>query len=137
MPVQALKPSLYTVPSDARNPPQLLGGRCRCGHVFFPMQTYGCEKCGAAGDALQPAELPATGTLVASSRVLMHARKDREPPYVVVSVRLDDGPVVRTLLDEDTAELIAIGAPMHGRLMEVGRSDAGTPLVDLRFARSR
>lgn len=136
MPVQALKPSLYTVPPDAQTPPQLLGGRCRCGHVFFPMQTYGCEKCGAAGDALQPAALPATGTLVASSRVLMHARKDREPPYVVVSVRLDDGPVVRTLLDEDTTDLLPIGAPLQGRLMEVGGTESGAPLVDLRFSRA-
>lgn len=137
MSAQALKPSLYTVPTDARTPPALLGGRCRCGHVFFPMQTYGCEKCGATGDALQPAALPATGTLVASSRVLLHARKDREPPYVVVSVRLDDGPVVRTLLDEDTTETIAIGSALRGRLMEVARTEAGTPVVDLRFARVR
>ena len=137
MPAQALKPSLFTVPAEARALPELLGGRCRCGHVFFPLQAYGCEKCGASGDALQPAALPASGTLVASSRVLLHARKDREPPYVVVSVRLDDGPVVRTLLDEDTTDLIAIGSPMRGRLVEVARSEAGAPVVDLRFARVR
>lgn len=134
---QALKPLLYTVPPDAHQPPELLGGRCRCGHVFFPMQTYGCEKCGATGDALQPAALPATGTLVASSRVLMHARKDREPPYVIVSVRLDDGPVVRTLLDEDSTDLLPIGVPLQGRLMEVGRTESGAPIVDLRFSRAR
>lgn len=133
---QALKPLLYTVPTAAHQPPELLGGRCRCGHVFFPMQTYGCEKCGATGDALQPAALPAAGTLVASSRVLMHARKDREPPYVIVSVRLHDGPVVRTLLDEDTTDLLPIGAPLQGRLMEVGRTESGAPLVDLRFSRA-
>lgn len=137
MPAQALKPLLYTVPTDAGTPPALLGGRCRCGHVFFPMQGYGCEKCGATGDALQPAALPATGTLVASSRVLLHARKDREPPYVVVSVKLDDGPVVRTLLDEDTTDTIAIGTALRGRLMEVARTEAGAPVVDLRFARVR
>lgn len=133
---QALKPLLYTVPSQAHQPPELLGGRCRCGYVFFPMQTYGCEKCGATGDALQPATLPAAGTLVASSRVLMHARKDGEPPYVIVSVRLDDGPVVRTLLDEDTTDLLPVGAPLQGRLMEVGRTESGAPIVDLRFSRA-
>ena len=133
---QALKPLLYTVPSQANALPELLGGRCRCGYVFFPMQTYGCEKCGATGDALQPVALPATGKLVASSRVLMHARKDREPPYVIVSVRLDDGPVVRTLLDEDTTDLLAVGAPLQGRLMEVGRAESGDPIVDLRFSRA-
>jgi uncharacterized OB-fold protein len=133
MSARALKPSLYTVPSDAA-PPSLLGGRCRCGYVFFPMQTYGCEKCGATGDALQPAALPATATLVASARVLLHANKSRTAPFVVVSARLDDGPVVRTLLDEDTAETLPIGAALRGRLVEVSRDEAGEPVVDLRFA---
>jgi hypothetical protein len=131
--MQVLKPDLYAQP-DGDAVPLLRGGRCRCGHVFFPMHAYGCEKCGATGDALQPAALPARGTLVASARVLMHARKDREPPFVVLSVRLDDGPVVRTLLDRDTQQTLPIGARMAGRLAEVGRSEAGAPLVDLRFA---
>ena len=131
--MQALKPDLYSQP-DSGTAPLLHGGRCRCGHVFFPMQAYGCEKCGAIGDALSPAALPARGTLVASARVLLHARKDREPPFVVVSVRLDDGPVVRTLLAGDSQETLPIGASMAGRLAEVGRSEAGEPLVDLRFA---
>jgi uncharacterized OB-fold protein len=137
MQAQALKPRLYSIPPDAATSPRLAGGRCQCGHVFFPMQTYGCEVCGATGDALQPAELPAQGTLVASSRVLMHARKDREPPYVVVSVRLDDGPVIRTLLDEDTTDVIPVNAPLRGRLVEVARTEDGASVVDLRFARVR
>ena len=132
---QALKPSLYTATAAAPGGlPALQGGRCRCGHVFFPFQTDGCERCGATGDALQPALLTASGRLVASARVLMHARKDRQPPFVVVAVQLDDGPVVRTLLDADTAATPPIGMPMRGRLVEVGRTEAGGPIVDLRFA---
>jgi len=137
MSARALKPSLYTVsatPSDASTTPSLLGGRCRCGYVFFPMQTYGCEKCGATGDALEPAALRAKATLVASARVLMHARKDRTPPFVVVSARLADGPVVRTLLDEDTAETLPVGTALRGRLVEVSRNEVGEPVVDLRFS---
>lgn len=131
---QALKPTLFTLPQPGGDAlPQLLGGRCRCGHVFFPMQTYGCEKCGARGDALTPAALPARGSLVASARVLLHAAKDRQPPFVVVSVRLDDGPVLRTLLDQDSQATLPIGAPLRGCLVEVGRSEAGDPLLDLRF----
>lgn len=130
---QALKPSLYTAPDAAGALPALHGGRCRCGHVFFPFQAHGCERCGASGDALQPALLPASGRLVASARVLLHARKDRQPPFVVVAVQLDDGPVVRTLLDADTAATPPVGMPVRGRLVEVGRSDDGAPIVDLRF----
>ena len=50
--------------------PALPGGRCRCGQGFFPFQPDGCERCGATGDALQPALLTASGRLVASARVL-------------------------------------------------------------------
>lgn len=133
--MQALKPTLYTVPSeDGSSVPQLRGGRCACGYVFFPMQTYGCEKCGRTGAALTPTLLEGKGTLVASARVLMHARKDREPPFVVVSVKLDAGPVVRTLLAEDTAEHLPVGLPVEACLVEVGKSDSGETLVDLRFA---
>jgi uncharacterized OB-fold protein len=132
--MRALKPDLYTVPEAPSSPPQLHGGRCRCGYVFFPMQTYGCEKCGAPGDALTPALLDGQGTLVASARVLLHAAKDRTPPFVVVSVKLDAGPVVRSLLEHDRADRLPIGTRMRGLVAGVGPADDGEPLVDLRFA---
>lgn len=132
--MRALKPDLYSVPQGPSSIPQLHGGRCRCGYVFFPMQTYGCEKCGAAGEALTPSALDARGALVASARVLLHAAKDRTPPFVVVSVKLDAGPVVRSLLAQDRAERLPIGTRMQGLVAEVGRADDGEALVDLRFA---
>lgn len=33
-----LMPQLY----DGGSPPALQGGVCDCGHVFFPLQAYGC-----------------------------------------------------------------------------------------------
>lgn len=135
--MQALKPQLYTVPTEGSDGvAQLRGGRCACGHVFFPMQTYGCEVCGRTGDALQPALLDGRGTLVASARVLLHAAKDRQAPFVVASIKLNDGPVVRTLLAEDTTRRIPVGTPLQARLVEVGRAEAGDALVDLRFSQA-
>jgi len=55
---------------------------------------------------------------------------------VVVSVRLDDGPVVRTLLAEDSEAVLPVGAAMHARLVEVGRAESGEPIVDLRFVQA-
>lgn len=133
--MQALKPELYTVPTAGSDGiAQLRGGRCACGHVFFPMQTYGCEVCGRTGDDLQPALLDGRGTLVASARVLLHAAKDRQTPFVVASIRLKDGPVVRTLLAEDSTQRMPIGTPLQTRLVKVGRTETGEALVDLRFA---
>ncbi|MFJ4293175.1 Zn-ribbon domain-containing OB-fold protein [Cupriavidus sp. NPDC089707] len=127
----ALKPSLYTVPEFGT--PQLRGGRCACGHIFFPMQAYGCERCGQAGDALTPMLLAGRGRLVASARVQMHARKDREVPFTVLSVALDDGPVVRTLLGAGSEAPLVAGQPMFATLEEVPQADGGAQL-DLRFS---
>jgi uncharacterized protein len=91
-----LKPALYSIRADGSV--CLRGGRCECGHVFFPMQAFGCEQCGRNGDALKPVELDGRGRLVASSLVHMHADAKRIAPFVVGTIALDDGPVVRTLL---------------------------------------
>ncbi|MCO5119709.1 MAG: zinc ribbon domain-containing protein [Burkholderiaceae bacterium] len=131
--MQALKPELYALPEVGGEPPMLKGGRCgRCGYTFFPMQAYGCERCGST--ELAPVSLVGHGRLVASARVLLHARPERQPPFVVVAVRLDDGPMVRTLLAQDTEEPLPVDTPMATCTVAAGQSESGEPLVDLRFA---
>src|SRR5277367_906313 len=101
-----LKPGLYQARGSASEPgrPALLGGACACGYVFFPLQAYGCERCG--GLDLRPKTLSGAGRLLASARVHLHPCKGREAPFTVVAVELDDGPIVRTLADGDTAGLM-------------------------------
>lgn len=111
--------------------PVLQGGRCRCGHVFFPMQTYGCERCGRHGDALTPQALSTHGTLLASAVVHLHADKNRPAPFTIVKVALDDGPVVRTLLADDSGA-VALGQRMTAKLVPVQQAD-GETVLDLRF----
>lgn len=117
-----LKPTLYTTTGA------LLGGRCTCGHVFFPMQRHGCEVCGRHGADLQPMALRGRGTLLSSTVVHLHADKARPAPFTIGKVMLDDGPVVRTLLVDPERE-IAPGTTMVATLVAVGES-----LLDLRFA---
>ena len=120
-----LKPTLYT-PSGA-----LLGGRCACGHVFFPMQTYGCEVCGRHGADLQPMTLSGRGTLLSSTVVHIHADKARATPFTIGKVLLADGPVVRTLLVDPDKEI----AP--GTAMVTALVSSGDGTLDLRFAPER
>ena len=119
---QLLKPTLYT-PAGT-----LLGGRCACGHVFFPLQAHGCEVCGRHGDDLQPMTLSGRGTLLSSTVVHLHADKARTAPFTIGKVALAEGPVVRTLLLDPDRE-IAPGTPMAARLVPVGETG-----LDLRFA---
>lgn len=120
-----LKPKLYKEGA----PPSLRGGACACGYVFFPMQSYGCERCGSL--SLSERALRGEGVLLASTRVHLHAGKARTAPFTVGSIRLDDGPIVRTVLVDD-------GGPLRPgdrmiALFEDVRDAEGGEKRDLRF----
>jgi len=128
-----LKPELYEAEGTAAVPdrPALKGGVCAaCGGVFFPLQAYGCERCGSLD--LAPRRLSGAGRLTASARVHLHAGKGREAPFTVVQVALDDGPTVRTLAGDDTP--LVIGQRMVAALLPATGPD-GAPCLDLRFVR--
>jgi hypothetical protein len=129
-----LKPGLYSAEGSAARPdsPALLGGVCAgCGYVFFPLQAYGCERCG--GLDLAPRVLSGAGVLLAAARVHLHAGKSREAPFTVGAIALDDGPVVRTLI-EDAGEIPRPGDRMTTLLAPVADAE-GAPRLDLRFVR--
>ncbi|WP_265304526.1 Zn-ribbon domain-containing OB-fold protein [Verminephrobacter eiseniae] len=128
-----LKPALYQEESAPR-PPSLRGMRCdACGYVFFPPQNLGCEQCGTTGSALRPCQLVGSGTLMARVTVHLHAKPERPAPFVIGTVRLDDGPVVRMLLDAPPDTLPPIGSPMVAVLSPVA-SEEGSRVHDLRFS---
>ena len=126
-----LKPGLYRAEGREALPdhPALLGGACACGYVFFPLQHYGCERCGSL--ELSPRALSGAGRLLASARVHLHAGKGREAPFTVGSIKLDDGPIVRTLI-EDAGGALHPGERMVTTLAPVADAD-GAPRLDLRF----
>jgi uncharacterized OB-fold protein len=128
---ELLKPALYRAEGTPAQPghPALLGGACACGYVFFPLQTYGCEKCG--GVEIAPRALAGAGRLLASARVHLHAGKGREAPFTVGSIALEDGPIVRTLIDED-APALTVGQRMV-TVLSPAASAEGEPRLDLRF----
>jgi len=123
-----LKPSLYTQRDG--EPPVLLGGRCECGYVFFPMQTFGCEQCGRTGAALRPMSLRGHGRLRSAATVHMHADEKRPAPFVIGTIALDDGPVIRTLLLDAPPDDQAPGKPVEAVLVPV---DSTGEAFDLRF----
>ncbi len=114
--------------------PALIGGKCGCGHIFFPMQTYGCEKCGRYGEDLKKVSLSGRGRLLAFARVHLHARPYPKVPFTVVVVALDDGPVIKALLDPAVDDDLRSGAVMVTRLVRQ-RREGGAQNV-LRFARA-
>ncbi|MBL4826450.1 MAG: hypothetical protein JKY66_01825 [Spongiibacteraceae bacterium] len=129
--IPLLKSSVYQMAGSSVLPhhPALLGGQCRCGYTFFPMQQYGCEQCGS--EQLKTKTLTGRGTLLAVSTVYIHLGK-RPTPYKVVSVVLDDGPVVRTLLAENQPNPKP-GQTMTTTLVQVTDPKTEQLCMDLRF----
>lgn len=121
---------------DADGGVTLRGVACRkCGHLAFPEQHYGCEKCGATGDDLVPRALDAKGELLAFATVNLHRGKDIDAPFVVGSIRLDDGPTVRcTLVEQDENELTH-GGRVIGKIVMNPKVDPDNPKAELRFGR--
>lgn len=126
-----LKPELYAC--DASGRVSLKGGTCSaCDYVFFPMQTRGCERCGAHGTALAETDLGTNGRLVSAATVHFHAGKARTAPFIVGVIDLDAGPRVRTLLEEMLDAEIRAGARVTAMLVEAPGRD-GEAARDLRF----
>ena len=128
--VPRLKPELYEEGEEGAI--WLSGGACECGHVFFPWQTFGCEVCGRHGEDLHPRRLSGSGSIVASATVHLHAGKGRQAPFDVCVVKLDDGPVVRTLL-ASVGDPPQPGRAVRAVLVEVDGREPGERVRDMRF----
>src|SRR5690349_17321154 len=131
MSLPLLKPTLYE--SRADGSAVLKGGCCECGYVFFPMQSFGCERCGRSGDSLKPFALSGRGRSVTSSLVHMHADAQRQAPFVVGTIALDEGPVVRTLLTTKSEPPIGDVPLRVIAVLAPAKADDDSECLDLRF----
>ena len=127
-------PDLYVGRGDTV---ELLGMRCSaCGHVAFPRQRYGCEKCGATGAALVDVDLATDGTLTSFATVHMHQAKNIAAPFVIGEVELDAGPTVRATMVEANDAALAVGVRVAGRLHPAPAADGAAAKFELRFAKA-
>lgn len=107
--------------------------RCEgCGTTFFPPFGVGCEVCGAAEVALRPAVLAAAGVLYSVATVHHYAGKDIAVPFTMAEVQLDDGPLIRATLLDDT-DVTSIGARVRGEWVQIDDDQT----FELRFSVAR
>jgi uncharacterized OB-fold protein len=127
----AAQDGLFDVACD---PPVLLGTRCRgCDGTFFPPLGVGCEICGAPQESLRPAPLRTAGRLQAFATVYRHPGRDIETPFTVAEIELDDGPIVRALMDTPTDDDLTVNDRVTGTWIGCGATEQGEEIVDLRF----
>ncbi len=119
---------MFRMPERPGEPPRLFGARCRaCGEVFAARRAY-CANC--SQPALEEILLSTTGVI----RTFTIVRQQPPgslivPPYVIASVRLDDGVGVQSLLTEVDPEQVRIDMPVEIVLKAVKQDEAGNDLV--------
>jgi uncharacterized protein len=100
---------------------ELTASRCpRCGLLAVPPEPFGCERCGTPAAQLSPAAVSSAGVVIGHAVVHEHARAEPPTPFMVVEVRLDDGPVVRSLLRGAGPGDVDLGDRVEG-VTEAGR----------------
>ncbi|WP_077213192.1 Zn-ribbon domain-containing OB-fold protein [Bacillus dakarensis] len=132
----ALRPSVFSIRGTEELPdrPSLKGCQCKCGYVFFPRQYFGCESCGRFGDDIENIEMSGRGKIREFATVHRSQRKDLPAPYIVATIVLDAGVVIRGLLDVTDEKQLSIGQTVYSTLSSVGRDEDGREIVDLRFS---
>lgn len=129
---ELVHPSLYARAGDGTL--FLQGVRCSaCGRRAFPFQPYGCEKCGAHGEALEALSLEARGHLVSYAKVHRHQGKDIDAPFIIAQIQLDAGVFVRATLASPDDSSLKAGQRMTGGLVAAQGSNEGK--LELRFSK--
>lgn len=113
-------------PAGVQDHPALLGRRCRCGQLFVPSGEGRCETCGAAAVELPVEAIPGRGVL--KSFEISGPRSER----VIVTICLNNGPVIKVLLREQASRELHVGQPMQSALAWLPDTD-GCLYAALRF----
>ena len=115
-------------PGRPGEPAVLVGRECRsCGRLHFPPQDYGCEGCGAHGEAFREVALGGTGRIKGLAALHRHDLAGVATPAWIAEIALDDGPALEALLDDADGETLSAGDRVTAVLVA---ADDG---VDLRF----
>lgn len=142
--MELLKPSLYepaAVPAEAGALARLRGGKCMaCESVFFPFQAYGCEVCGAHGAQLERHELSGRASLLSCATVHIHdsggklnVSSPMATPFVVATVRLEEGPITRALVVGGNDASLRVGDRLQAVLVPAPLGEEGLSAWDVRF----
>jgi uncharacterized OB-fold protein len=91
-----------------------------CRETFFPPRAA-CPYC--LSDAVSLVDVPGTGTVYSYSVVRRgsHPERDKEPPYTIALIDLDNGPTMFSTIRDCPPKDVFVGMEV-----EVGFADSGT-----------
>jgi len=89
----------------------IMGTECsQCKHRWFPPLNFGCERCGSHGDDLHPVDLSSTGHIYSFTTV----PESDGGMFTLAQVVLDNGPAIRALISDPSADQLDIGDRVEG-----------------------
>ncbi len=123
-----LRAGMFRMPERAGEPPRLVGVRCRaCGELFASRRAY-CANC--SSPEMEETLLSPTGEVRTFTIVRQQPPGSLiAPPYVIASIRLDDGVNVQTIMTGIDPEKVRIGMPVAITLKAVKEDEAGNEVV--------
>lgn len=118
---------LYVNPSNPEGQPYLIGTSCeKCGDVQFPPKGA-CPNCLVPG-TLREEKIGAKGTI--SSYSILHVAPEGFPvPHVQAMVKLDEGPLIFSILDTENTEAVAINQPVNLTIGTIQKKANGEDVV--------
>ena len=126
-------PDSLHVPKSEGDNFYLLGAKCSiCNYICFPPKLV-CVKC-LRNDSMKQIKLSPFGTLETFA-VMQIAPPGFTAPYIIGHVRLDDGPLVFTLLTqcEVRDDALEIGEKMELVIKKIGEDENGNNIVGWEF----
>jgi uncharacterized OB-fold protein len=128
-----IKEGLFYIPRSPKEKPYLIGSRCRiCGYTSFPKNAV-CVRC-RRDDTMEEIKLGPYGSLETYA-VMRVGPPDFPPPYVIGYVKMEEGPVVFTLLTgcEPEDDALELGQDMELVIEKVREDGAGNNLIGWKF----
>lgn len=122
-----LRAGMFETPDSLGTPVRLFGGRCRdCGEPSIPKRVF-CAAC--TGGNVEDVSFADSGTVDTYTIVRQQLPGSAMvPPYAIVRVRLDDGPLVQTVAVGDGSD-IAIGTRVRLVAERVKEDEAGDTVI--------
>jgi len=128
----AIRGAAFTIPASASERPQLRGTVCPACGARFPGRRAICLACGRRG--LDDCLLSPFGSIWTFT--IVHQKPPGaivEPPYAIAQVKLDDGPVVLSVVTGVPLAEVRVGLPVEMALYDTGREEEGSRVYAFAF----
>lgn len=118
---------LYYKPANANEKPYLIGSTCKeCGDTHFPPKGA-CPNC-LKNNTLEEVKIGQKGRI--SSYSILHVAPPGFPvPHIQAMVKLEEGPLVFSILNTDDVESVSLDQPVRLTIAPIRKNKNGEDVI--------